>query len=247
MKLSELFKTPFKVKGGGVLNLRGFSKRVVDKEIEGGGVEQDDVDVFAKYGCVNVVSTEFSPAPVITYIKMVVGDKNKRVTITPDDFIKYQAEVQNLINSHQEAGDLNSHILANEQVSMDDSNWNITIFDLVPSSLSNIKIDTNVANAIQDTHHYNIPQMPKLQAQKDVMHMSDEIVPVAKELFGVLSPISLEGLCFIAFDYYFGVKKSNKLSMPALYIDIDATPTEDHMIPAKFVWITLENSDTSVS
>lgn len=37
MKLSELFKTPFKVKGGGVLNLRGFSKRVVDKEIEGSG------------------------------------------------------------------------------------------------------------------------------------------------------------------------------------------------------------------
>lgn len=37
MKLSELFKTPFKVKGGGVLNLRGFSKTVVDKEIEGGG------------------------------------------------------------------------------------------------------------------------------------------------------------------------------------------------------------------
>ena len=37
MKLSELFRTPFKVKGGGVLNLRGFSKRIVDKEIEGGG------------------------------------------------------------------------------------------------------------------------------------------------------------------------------------------------------------------
>lgn len=38
MKLSELFKTPFKVKGGGVLNLRGFSKHIVDKEVgEGGG------------------------------------------------------------------------------------------------------------------------------------------------------------------------------------------------------------------
>lgn len=37
MKLSELFKTPFKLKGGSVLNLRGFSKRVVDKEVEGGG------------------------------------------------------------------------------------------------------------------------------------------------------------------------------------------------------------------
>lgn len=37
MKLSELFKTPFKLKGGATLNLRGFSKRIVDKEVEGGG------------------------------------------------------------------------------------------------------------------------------------------------------------------------------------------------------------------
>lgn len=35
MKLSELFKTPFKLKGGATLNLRGFSKRVVDKEVGG--------------------------------------------------------------------------------------------------------------------------------------------------------------------------------------------------------------------
>lgn len=44
MKLSELFKTPFKVKGGGVLNLRGFSKSVVDKEVgEGGGENENNL------------------------------------------------------------------------------------------------------------------------------------------------------------------------------------------------------------
>lgn len=36
MKLSEIFKTPLKLKGGSTLNLRGFSKRVVDKEVGGG-------------------------------------------------------------------------------------------------------------------------------------------------------------------------------------------------------------------
>jgi len=41
MKLSELFKTPFKLKGGATLNLRGFSKRVVDKEIEESGGGED--------------------------------------------------------------------------------------------------------------------------------------------------------------------------------------------------------------
>lgn len=35
MKLSELLSKPFKVKGGGFLNLKGFSKRVIDEEIGG--------------------------------------------------------------------------------------------------------------------------------------------------------------------------------------------------------------------
>lgn len=34
MKLSKLLSKPIKLKGGGVLDLRGFSKRVFDKEIE---------------------------------------------------------------------------------------------------------------------------------------------------------------------------------------------------------------------
>lgn len=37
MKLSELLSKPFKLKGGGILNLKGFSKRVIDTEIKGSG------------------------------------------------------------------------------------------------------------------------------------------------------------------------------------------------------------------
>lgn len=44
MKLSELFKTPFKLKGGSTLNLRGFSKRVVDKEVGEGG---ESINLFS--------------------------------------------------------------------------------------------------------------------------------------------------------------------------------------------------------
>ena len=43
MKLSELFRTPFKLKGGSTLNLRGFSKRVADKEIGEGGKSESGV------------------------------------------------------------------------------------------------------------------------------------------------------------------------------------------------------------
>lgn len=35
MKLSELLAKPFKVKGGGIVNLKGLSKHVIDKEIGG--------------------------------------------------------------------------------------------------------------------------------------------------------------------------------------------------------------------
>lgn len=41
MKLSELLKTPIKLKGGGVLDLRGFSKRVLDKELESSNKEEE--------------------------------------------------------------------------------------------------------------------------------------------------------------------------------------------------------------
>lgn len=77
MKLSELFKTPFKVKGGGVLNLRGFSKRVIDKEIGGG-----ENDVSGEYkdneclgftaidGSVNVSLQNYQGnAPIVYYKK----------------------------------------------------------------------------------------------------------------------------------------------------------------------------------
>lgn len=48
MKISELFKTPFKLKGGSILNLKGFSKRVVDKEIGGENSNFIFTDLFIK-------------------------------------------------------------------------------------------------------------------------------------------------------------------------------------------------------
>lgn len=239
MKLSELLAKPIKVKGGGVVNLKGLSKHIVDKEVN--GRNPDDTDVFAKYGCVNVIHIDYNPNPVETYIKLVVGDRNKRVTITPDDFIKYQAEVQNLINNHQEAGDLSSYILAEEQVTIGGSSANVTIFDLIPSSLSNIKIDTKITSATRDSHTYSIPEMFEFYDENDAIEISNDKVASGYEMFGSNSSINLHGLCLIAFPSYFGIEKSNKLSMPALYIDIDATPTEDYMIPAKFVWVTIES------
>ena len=44
MKLSELLAKPFKLKGGSTLNLRGFSKRVVDKEV---GEEGESTNLFS--------------------------------------------------------------------------------------------------------------------------------------------------------------------------------------------------------
>ena len=40
MKLSEILAKPFKVKGGGTVNLKGLSKHIVDKEV--GGNNNDD-------------------------------------------------------------------------------------------------------------------------------------------------------------------------------------------------------------
>lgn len=57
MKLSELFKTPFKLKGGSILNLRGFSKRVVDKEISGNSTN-DGWQML-----INIIKSEFNATP----------------------------------------------------------------------------------------------------------------------------------------------------------------------------------------
>lgn len=242
MKLSELLAKPIRVKGGGIVNLKGLSKHIVDKEIGGSDGESDDADVFAKYGCVHVVNSDINPDSTKAYIKMVVGDRNKRITITPDDFLKYQTEVQNLIDAHQEAGDLSSYILAEEQVTLQGANLTVTIFDLIPSSLSNIEIDTDVYGVSSGSYQYNVPGMFEFYAEKNIIMVNDTTNKVTNgfELFGNTSPIDLQGLCLIAFDNYFGIEKSNKLSMPALYIDVDATPTEDYKIPAKFVWVTIE-------
>lgn len=43
MKLSELLNKPFKVKGGGTLNLKGFSKHIIDKELGGGEITPESI------------------------------------------------------------------------------------------------------------------------------------------------------------------------------------------------------------
>lgn len=43
MKLSELFNKPFKVKGGGTLNLKGYSKHIIDKEIGSGEITPESI------------------------------------------------------------------------------------------------------------------------------------------------------------------------------------------------------------
>jgi len=44
MKLSELLSKSFKLKGGGFLNLKGFSKRVIDKEVGSSNGNNDEDD-----------------------------------------------------------------------------------------------------------------------------------------------------------------------------------------------------------
>jgi len=70
MKLSELFKTPLKLKGGSTLNLRGFSKRVVDKEVgEGGGGGGSESGVIGK-----VIEQFYNPQMTPHYSKFYSKD-----------------------------------------------------------------------------------------------------------------------------------------------------------------------------
>lgn len=59
MKLSELLAKPFKVKGGGTINLKGLSKHIVDKEV-GGGSQADNGFLNILF---NRVQTDILPHP----------------------------------------------------------------------------------------------------------------------------------------------------------------------------------------
>lgn len=82
MKLSELLTKPFKVKGGGFLNLKGFSKRVIDEEIGGSEDNNDSISFMDSLLCYS------SKIPVGTLIpfnnttyKYVIGSP----ALLPDD------------------------------------------------------------------------------------------------------------------------------------------------------------------
>lgn len=80
MKLSELFKTPFKLKGGSTLNLRGFSKRVVDKEVGEGGGESGS-------GAIDkIIKTLFNPS-ILPYSSKVYESTKGLVDINDIDFL----------------------------------------------------------------------------------------------------------------------------------------------------------------
>lgn len=57
MKLSELFGKPFKLKGGSILNLKGLSKHIVDKEV-GGNNNNDGWQML-----INITKSEFNATP----------------------------------------------------------------------------------------------------------------------------------------------------------------------------------------
>lgn len=59
MKLSEILSKPFKVKGGGIVNLKGLSKHIVDKEV-GGGSQADNGFLNILF---NRVQTDILPHP----------------------------------------------------------------------------------------------------------------------------------------------------------------------------------------
>lgn len=64
MKLSEILSKPFKVKGGGTVNLKGLSKHIVDKEI-GGSTENSIYDnIFEVF---NTADIKIKPHPYLVY------------------------------------------------------------------------------------------------------------------------------------------------------------------------------------
>ena len=81
MKLSKLFNKPFKLKGGSILNLRGFSKRLVDKEV---GSEEniyystllrafDTIEIELAQKDIDIIQNAFiiSSADIHNYLKSV--------------------------------------------------------------------------------------------------------------------------------------------------------------------------------
>lgn len=93
MKLSELFRTPFKLKGGSTLNLKGFSKAVVDKEVGGG--ENN------KNAAINNLLSLFNYHPIYPHPTKVLNKYDSIIDINEVDddnykFLYKKSEFENL-------------------------------------------------------------------------------------------------------------------------------------------------------
>ena len=99
MKLSELFKTPFKLKGGGTLNLRGYSKRIIDKEIQS-NKNEDDEDEDENTAITNLLNLYYTVLPHPT--KVANAQNYNLVNISDIDgnftgyFLYKQSDITNI-------------------------------------------------------------------------------------------------------------------------------------------------------
>lgn len=97
MKLSELLSKPFKVKGGGFLNLKGFSKRVIDEEIggnDGGGGFNSFLSFEEITDTDKLDELRNITAPII-YGLSIYDNNNAIHTIGHNSIFAFQCEVDN--------------------------------------------------------------------------------------------------------------------------------------------------------
>lgn len=126
MKLSELLAKPLSLIGGGKLNLKGFCKRVVDKEIGEGGDEfpyeyevlNFDISIKTEdweeipddegYYKINI-NLEEEQIPTLENILFIIGTMNETIKSTSD--IKY---ISFTIDDHSETSfDFDYNIIPN--------------------------------------------------------------------------------------------------------------------------------------
>ena len=95
MKLSELFKTPFKLKGGSTLNLRGFSKRVVDKEVGGNNTNSN--------AFTNIINYILDGCPIYPHPSKIFNDSTHEIediqslgTNGPYNFLYKKLDIDNI-------------------------------------------------------------------------------------------------------------------------------------------------------
>lgn len=124
MKLSELLTKPLKLKGGGILNLKGFSKAIVDEEV---GEGENSQNIFSNI--LNLITrTEINPHPTkvvdssnyeVIDISDIEDDKAYYLLYKKDDILNLQPEFisYKLVLSQSlffEVRDINSFSMSND-------------------------------------------------------------------------------------------------------------------------------------